>query len=157
MPKGFPNITLNEYFNQLMTNKHFSKQYSSLYSKQAEEFEYQSLDNQNDNQYESPEPTKAFSRLREKLLKKHSNIFKEKLSPCDRINAPPIRLTIDPSKDVTPRAHVRPYDIPYNLREPMNRELSDAIEAGVPHVILIVIGYTRCSLCPSQGNQKFAS
>ena len=32
---------------------------------------------------------------------------------------------------MTPRAHVRPYDIPYNLREPMNRELSDAIEAGV--------------------------
>ena len=32
---------------------------------------------------------------------------------------------------MTHRAHVRLYDIPYNLREPMNRELSDAIEAGV--------------------------
>ena len=66
-----------------------------------------------------------------KLLEKHSNIVKEKLSQSDRIKAPPIRLKVDPSKDVTPRAHSRSYDIPYNLREPMNRELSDAIEAGV--------------------------
>ena len=90
-----------------MTNKHFSRKYSSLYSKQAEEFETQSSDNLSDNQYEIPEPPKACQKLREKLLKKHSNIFKEKLSPSDRINAPPIRLTIDPSKDVTPRAHIR--------------------------------------------------
>ena len=131
VPKNFPNVTLDEHFKQLLTNKHFSKKYSSLYSKQAEDFESQSLDNQGDNQYEIPEPPKACSRLREKLLKKHSNIFKEKLSTSDRINAPPIRLRIDPSKDVTPLAHSRPYDIPYNLREPMNRELSDAIEAGV--------------------------
>ena len=157
--KNFPNVTLDEHFKQLLTNKHFSKKYSSLYSKQAEEFESQNSDNQGDNQYEIPEPPKACSRLREKLLKKHSNIFKEKLSTSDRINAPPIRLRIDPSKDVTPLAHSRPYDIPYNLREPMNREFSDTIEAGVlysPHVTPIVIGYTRCSLCPSQGSQKFA-
>ena len=90
VPEGFPNITLNEYFNQLMTNKHFSKKYSSLYSKQAEEFESQSSDKQSDNQYDIPEPPKACQKLREKLLSKHSNIFKEKLSPSDRINAPPI-------------------------------------------------------------------
>ena len=69
--------------------------------------------------------------MREKLFKKHSSIFKEKLSSSDRIRAPPIRLKIDPSKDVTPRAHYRPYDIPFNLRESFNRELSDAIQAGV--------------------------
>ena len=32
VPEGFPNITLNEYFNHLMTNKHFSKKYSRLES-----------------------------------------------------------------------------------------------------------------------------
>ena len=114
-----------------MTNKHFSKKYSSLYSKQAEEFETQSPDNLSDNQYEIPEPPKACQKLRDKLMKKHAVIFKEKLSPGDRINAPPIRLKLDPTKDVTPRAHSRPFDVPYNLREPMNKELSDAIEAGV--------------------------
>ena len=119
------NVTLDEHF------KHFSKKYSSLYSKQAEEFESQSSDNQSDNQYEIPESPKACQKLREKLLSKHSNIFKEKLSPSDRINAPPIRLKLDPKKDITPRTHSRPFDVPYNLREPMNKELSDAIEAGV--------------------------
>ena len=78
VPEGFPNITLNEYFNQLMTNKHFSKKYSSLYSKQAEEFETESSDNLSDNQYEIPERPKACQKLREKLLRKESNIFKEK-------------------------------------------------------------------------------
>ena len=84
VPKNFPNVTLDDHFKQLLTNKHFSKKYSSLYSKQSEEFS-QSLDDQSDNQYEIPKPPKACSRLREKLLEKHSNVFKEKLSPSDRI------------------------------------------------------------------------
>ena len=58
-----------------MTNKHFSKKYSSLNSKQAEKFETQSPDNLSENQNEIPEPPKAYQKLREKLLKKHSNIF----------------------------------------------------------------------------------
>ena len=63
VPKNFPNVTLNEHFKQLLTNKHFSKKYSSLYSKQSEEFS-QSLDNKSDNQYEIPNPPKACSLLR---------------------------------------------------------------------------------------------
>ena len=61
VPKNFPNVTLDEHFKQLLTNKHFSKEYSSLYTKQGEEFESQSLDNQSDNQYEIPKPPKACS------------------------------------------------------------------------------------------------
>ena len=117
--------------NELMTNKHFSKQYSSHYSKQAKEFETQSSDDLSENRYKIPEPSKACQKLRDKLMKKYAVIFKEKLSPGDRINAPPIRLKLDPTKDVTPQAHSCPFDVPYNLREPMNKELSDAIEAGV--------------------------
>ena len=30
VPKNFPNITLDEHFKQLMTNKHFNRKYSSL-------------------------------------------------------------------------------------------------------------------------------
>ena len=92
-------------------------------------------------------------------MKKHAVISKEKLSPRDRINAfpPSIRLKLDPTKDVTPRAHSRPFDVPYNLREPMNKELSDGIEAGVayfPQVVTQVTGYTKCSQCQNQGSQK---
>ena len=97
VPEGFPNITLNEYFNQLMTNKHFSKQYSSLYSKQTKEFETQSSDDLSENQYKIPEPPKACQKLRDKLMKKHAVIFKEKLSPGDRINAP-IKIKAGPHK-----------------------------------------------------------
>ena len=56
VPKNFPNVTLDEHFKQLLTNKHFSKKYSSLYSKQAEEFETQSPDNLSETnmKYQSP-------------------------------------------------------------------------------------------------------
>ena len=54
VPKNFPNITLDEHFKQLI-NK--DKKYSSLYTKQSEEFS-QSLDNQSENQYEIPLPPK---------------------------------------------------------------------------------------------------
>ena len=110
-----------------MTNKHFSKQYSSLYSKQAKEFETQISDDLSENRYKIPEPSKDCQKLRDKIMKKLSGLFKEKLSPQDRINAPPIRLKLDPTKNITPRAHSRPYDVPYNVRETMNKELSDAI------------------------------
>ena len=98
VPEGFPNITLNEYFTQLMTNKHFSKQYSSLYSKQAKEFETQISDDLSENRYKIPEPSKACQKLRDKLMKKHAVIFKEKLSPGDRINAPPNKIKAGPHK-----------------------------------------------------------
>ena len=131
VPEGFPNITLNAYFTQLMTNKHFSKNYSSLYSQHSKTFENQLSDDISENQYKIPETSKDCQKLRDKIMKKHSGLFKEKLSPQARINAPQIRLKLDPTKNVTPRAHSRPYDVPYNIREAMNNELSDAIEAGV--------------------------
>ena len=84
-------------------------------------------------------------------MKKHSGLFKEKLLPQDRINAPPIRLKLDPTKNVAPRAHSCPYDVPYNVREAMNNELSDAIEAGV---VKAVNGFTRCFRFQNQENQK---
>ena len=64
VPEGFPNTTLNEYFNQLMTNKHFSKQYSSHYSKQAKEFETQSSDDLSENRYKIPDPPKPCQKLK---------------------------------------------------------------------------------------------
>ena len=60
VPSNFPNITLDEHFRQLI-NK--DKKYSSLYTKQSNEFT-QSLVNQSDNDYEIPPPPKTCSRLR---------------------------------------------------------------------------------------------
>ena len=65
------------------------------------------------------------------MIQKYASAFKEKLEPTDRIRAPPVRIRIDPAKDVAPKAHSRTYDVPYNLRKPMQAEISDAIHAGV--------------------------
>ena len=105
-----------------MTNKHFSKNYSSLYSQHSKTFEMELSNDLSENQYKIPEPSKDCQKLRDKIMKKHSGLFKEKLSPQDRINAPPIRLKLDPTKNVTPRAHACPYVVPYNVRKLKNKE-----------------------------------
>ena len=127
VPRNFPNVTLDQHFRQMM-NK--DKRYSSLYTKQSSEFT-ESLVDESENEYKIPQPPKTCSRLRDKLLEKYPSVFKERLDPSDRIKAPLIRLEIDPTKEVAPKAHSRPYDIPFNLRKPMQAEISDAIHAGV--------------------------
>ena len=84
--------------------------------------------------YNFPELSKKCRDLKEKILRKHLNLFKEKLEATDRFRGPPIRLTIDPSKDIRSMNHVKPYDVPYlpyNLRASMDKELFEAISAGV--------------------------
>ena len=57
VPEGFPKITLNVYFTQLMTNKHFRKKYFSLYSQHSKTFENELSDDLSENQYKIPEPS----------------------------------------------------------------------------------------------------
>ena len=38
---------------------------------------------------------------------------------------------LDSTKKITPRAHTRPYDTPFHLREAFDRELKEALDAGV--------------------------
>ena len=51
------------------------------------------------------------------LMKKFANVFTEKLSPSDRIKCPPVRIELDQSKNIVPRAHTKPFDCPFHLRE----------------------------------------
>ena len=85
----FPNITLNAYFTQLMENKVLKSNYSSFYSKHSKSFDSQLSEDLSENQYKIPEPSKDCQKVRDKSMKKHSGLFEEKLSPQDRINAPP--------------------------------------------------------------------
>ena len=57
--------------------------------------------------------------------------FSEKLSPKDRINCCPVRIVLDSTKNIIPRAHTRPFDTPYHLREGFDKELKEALDAGV--------------------------
>ena len=81
------------------------KKYSSLYTRQSNEVTESLV---SDNEYEIPKPPKTCAHLRDKLLEKYSSVFKEKLDPSDRIRAPPVRIKIDPTKNVAPKAHYRP-------------------------------------------------
>ena len=38
---------------------------------------------------------------------------------------------LDSTKKITPRAHTRPFDTPFHLRESFDRELKEALDAGV--------------------------
>merc|ERR1711888_164511 len=49
----------------------------------------------------------------------------------DRIKCPDVRIVLDSSKKIIPRAHTRPYDTPFDLRESFDRELKEALDAGV--------------------------
>ena len=71
------------------------------------------------------------ARLREKILRKNKNNFKEKLRTNDRINHPPVKLNIDESRGIKPVKNSKAYDIPLHLREPARKELLDMLEAGV--------------------------
>ena len=64
-------------------------------------------------------------------MKKYKDCFKEQFSPQDRIKVPDVRIVLDPSKNVSPKAHTRPYDTPYHLREAFDTELREALEAGI--------------------------
>ena len=111
LPPDFLNRSITDYFNKLLSNKQITTTYSSLYTEQTKAF-----DEDEKAKHKLPEPSKKCKDLREKILGKHPCLFKEKLEKSDRIKGPPIRLTIDPSKNIRPMNHVRPYDVPYNLR-----------------------------------------
>ena len=70
-------------------------------------------------------------KLRKKILKKHSGIFKDKLGKLDRVNLPPVKLHLDETNDEPPSNVGRPYDIPYHLRGPAQEEFEQMIEAGI--------------------------
>ena len=64
-------------------------------------------------------------------MSKFKGCFADRLSPNDRIKCPDVRIVLDSTKKITPRAHTRPYDTPFHLREAFDRELKEALDAGV--------------------------
>ena len=125
LPPNFPHETVTQHVNSILSKKYNkqSAKYSSLYS--------QNETNVERDEYKWPEPSKECQELRQKLLTKHKNLFKEVLGPSDRINGPPVRLILDPDKKVKPVAHCKPFDVPFNLRASMDVEISQAVQAGV--------------------------
>ena len=93
----------------------------------------------NDIQYYQPtkselkEPTKEEKELRDKLVGKYSETFVDKLGPEDRISVPPIKLEVDKRKteQMRPTNHIKPFDVPFHLREAFQKEVLYMLEAGI--------------------------
>ena len=79
------------------------------------------------------EPTKEEAMLREKMIKKFPENFVEKLGPIDRVNCKPIKLEVDERKAEKMRhvSHIKPFDVPYHLRELFQQEIFDMLNAGI--------------------------
>ena len=67
------------------------------------------------------------------MIGKYSETFVEKLGPEDRIKVPPIGLEVDKRKaeQIRPTNCIRPYDVPFHLREQFQKEVMDMLEAGM--------------------------
>ena len=128
----FPNVTLDTYiFNKRKENK----SYSALYSQQnshvmSQQNSHVKIREQGED-FILDDPSPECQKLQNKLMVKFKDCFKEKLSPQDRMKVPDVRIVLDPSKNVTPKAHTRPYYTPYNLREAFDKELREALDAGI--------------------------
>ena len=64
-------------------------------------------------------------KLRNKILTKYADVFKDKLEKGDRVNIPPVKLQIDESKNVPP-VHINK---PFDLRKPAKKEFREMVNA----------------------------
>ena len=69
--------------------------------------------------------------LRAKILKDNHDIFKDELGPEDRVNFPPVHLEVDPTRNIDPVKAMKPYDIPWHLRQPATIEFIKMLKSGV--------------------------
>ena len=77
------------------------------------------------------EPSKECKKLKDKITQKYKSNFKEKLSPDDRMNVEPVTLQIDESRKIPPVKHIRPFDVPFHLRKPLETEIRNALEGDI--------------------------
>ena len=90
------------------------------------------------------------SKLRKKIIKRFPSCFVDKLRPNDRINCKPIKLEIDERKAevLRPVSHIKPFDVPFHLRESFQQEICDMLNAGVIEKCEVQNGTPRPSQCP---------
>merc|ERR1712002_1272057 len=59
--------------------------------------------------------------LKQKILKKYKNNFKDKLGKLDRVTCDPVQLKIDHNKEIRPIKNTHCYDIPLHLKQATRR------------------------------------
>ena len=113
---SFPRETINDYMTR-KTNK-VKYVYSSLYSFSS---------NLNNISLKLKPTSKQCKDLKEKIVTKYSDCFKEKLGPNDRMSVEPVKLGMKEGSKTRPNFCVRPYDTLYHLRDAYEKELNDCL------------------------------
>ena len=117
-----PHENVNDFISRKILKK-CNKSYSALYSQACYETRgtYESLKT----------PSQQCQDLRNKIITDHGDNFKTKLGPSDRMNCPPVKLTLNKNKNINPLNHVRHFDTPFHLRKSWEKELCDALEGEI--------------------------
>ena len=71
------------------------------------------------------------TKLRQNILKKYHDVFKDRLDPTDRVNIDPVHLVVDKSCNIQPVQATKPYYIPFHLLEPARKEFKEMLRSGV--------------------------
>ena len=73
----------------------------------------------------------VYTKLRKKLIKQFSDVFKEDLSPSDRLNIEPVKITLKPGQENMPIFNARvPIPTPRYLEKAANKELARIMKSG---------------------------
>ena len=69
--------------------------------------------------------------MREEILKKWDNCFKEVLIKDNRMDHPPVKIRLKENSDVTPSYCMHPFDTPVHLRKMYEKEVKNCLDAGI--------------------------
>ena len=82
-------------------------------------------------EYEKDHEMAVYNALRDKLLKMYEDVFKENLSPSDRIDAPPVEIPLVPNAEEIPVYNAKvPIPTPRYLESAAQKELARIIASG---------------------------
>ena len=70
-------------------------------------------------------------KLKARVMEKFASTFKEVLTKADRLDIPPVHLYQDENTNIRPVQNLRPFDVPWHLREGFQKELKACIDAGI--------------------------
>ena len=91
-----------------------------------------SLSQITEEEFEQDHELKMYAHLRNKLIKQFADVFKEDLGPENRLDVPPVRITLKPGHEDVPLYNARvPIATPRYLEKAADLELSRILKSGV--------------------------
>ena len=82
--------------------------------------------------FEEDHEREVYAHLRNKLIKQFDDVFKEDLDPDDRIDVPPVKISMKPGHEDVPLYNARvPISTPRYLEKAADKELARILKSGV--------------------------